>query len=1222
MMRHLLTTLNFIFLTVALTAQSAPNYFKQVTEQQVFLPRNAETVNMPNNYLMFSLDLDAMRNHLRSAPAEGSQEAIAGNFQVQLPLPDGTMQTFKAWESKVMHPDLAARYPMIRTFAGMSTENPSHLVRFGYGPNGFHSFITTDDGGSLVTPYANNQTQYYICFSRSELSWQRVDMPPTFVQYVPMEGEQTIDFNANLGEEVNLRGGGEGNLTVRREYRFALACTGEYGIGHGGTVESALGTLVQATSVLNSVLERDADFRLILIPDNDKLVFVNPDSDPYNNSNTGIALLGQNEDVMNAIVGLSSFDIGHVFTGPCTDVGGVVSGSVCTAGKGRGVTCHWGNDVVGTTLSIAAHEMGHQYTAGHTFNNCPGQEGQFHSGSAFEPGSGSTILSYQGSCGSNNIPGSATVYYHGGTVEEFWINTHVTAGSICGQTFETSNHSPDVSLMYKDGFYIPVSTPFELEAQASDADGDPLLYSWDQIDLGPNSQLGTPVGDAPLFRNYVPSANPKRVFPRLPTILSNGSELVEVLPTYSRNMNFRCVVRDNNVTEGAGGITWQDVSFKATAEAGPFLVQYPNTAAHSLVAGTEVTVTWDVANTDKQKVNCKAVNIKLSTDGGQNFNRVLAVATPNDGSETVFIPDVTSNNARIRIEAADNIFFDLSNQNFAIAPATEPGYSLVVAPQIQQVCVPNNASVEIETGSIMGFDAPVSFEIVDGLPDGVHVDFINNPATPGQSTMLTFNMDDVTADGDFEISIRAVAGADTVYRSLFFNIVYNDFSALDALTPTNGQSGLGLQPIFTWTDLPQADLFDFELSTSPNFEQGTIIQSGQGLIEASFSPSIALDESKIYYWRVRPYNECGAGPYMTSKTFQTFTVQCAPFSATDVPKPISPIGTPTVNSILTILQNGTISDVNVTQIKGEHDVLNDLRVSLVSPAGTTVKLFENICGNVSTFNFGLNDESPFSIACPPLNGYSYKPQESLTAFIGENTVGDWTLKVDVIDPDGQGGTIEKWGIEFCASISPNSPFMVNNDTIYVKPLDTRVIHNFELAADDIDNQGDELVFTIVDETDFGFVSLNGVQLGVGDRFNMTDIHLQRITYTNTDGNADYDFFTFIVEDGTGGWLGTPKMNIVIDENALTGTDDRKLENTIMLAPNPASTLLNINFLTPITGNGKADFFDVHGRLVTSRPISQDTRSLQVGLEGFANGIYFVSISSPEGVVAKKFIVEK
>lgn len=1222
MMRHFLTTLSAFFFTLSLVGQSAPNFFTPITEQQIFLPQNAETVTMPNQYITFSLDLPAMRNHLRNAPAEGSAAAKSGEFLLQLPLPDGTMETFKAWESLVMDPALAERYPMIRTFAGQSLTNATHIVRFGFGLDGFHAFVPAEDGGTVVMPYATNQTQYYLCFSRNELSWNSVDLPPAFIKYVPMEG-QPLDPNADFdAQEVNMRDGGDGNLTVRRSYRFALACTGEYGAGHGGTVASVLSTLVTATNTLNTVVERDGDFRLVLIPNNDLLVFTNPNSDPYNNSNSGLALLGQNEDVLNNIIGLSSFDIGHVFTGPCNDVGGVVSGSVCSGGRGRGVTCHWGTDVVGTTLSIAAHEMGHQFTAGHTFANCPGQEDQYHSGSAYEPGSGSTILSYQGACGSNNIPGGANVHYHGGTVEEFWICTHFTGGSICGQTVETSNHSPVVSLSYTDGFSIPISTPFELNATATDADGDALTYAWEQIDLGPTTQLGSPVGTTPLFRVYNPSTSPKRYFPRLPTILSNGSEVTEVLPTYSRDLNFRCTVRDNNVTEGAGGITWKDVSFKSTASAGPFLVQYPNDATVNLKAGQEVTVTWDVANTDNAVVNCKAVNIKLSVDGGQTFTHTLVVATPNDGSETVFIPDVTTNNARVRVEASNNIFFDLSNQNFVISPADEPSYTLAISPQTQQVCVPNSTSLSIQTGAVLNFDSAIEFEVVDGLPAGVGVNFSNNPVTPGQSTTLTFNMNGVTTDGQFEIVLRAIAGVDTTYRTLFFNIVYNDFSALDILTPVDGQSSLGLLPIFTWTDLPQADLYDFELATSPDFEAGTIIQAATGIAEATFTPTVSLDESTIYYWRIRPSNECGTGEFISARSFQTFTVECAPFNSTDVPKNIPGVGTPTVISVLTILQSGAISDINVEQLKGNHDKLNDLRVSLVSPSGTEVLLFENICGNVSTFNFGLNDEAPFDIACPPLNGFSYKPQGALSAFVGENTIGDWTLKVQVIDPDGQGGTLEKWSLEFCASISPNSPTLVNNDTIFVKPLETRTIYNFDLAVEDVDNPGNELQFTIVDETDFGYLSRNGVQLGVGDHFTMTDIHLQKIAYTNTDGDADYDFFTFVVEDGTGGWLGTPKMNIVIDENALTDVKFETLENSIELSPNPASNLLNVSFQRPLTGGSKAHFFDVQGRLIASQNIPQDARQLQVGLENFTSGVYFINISTPEGVMAKKFVVEK
>ncbi|MFM7194738.1 MAG: pre-peptidase C-terminal domain-containing protein, partial [Bacteroidota bacterium] len=71
-------------------------------------------------------------------------------------------------------------------------------------------------------------------------------------------------------------------------------------------------------------------------------------------------------------------------------------------------------------------------------------------------------------------------------------------------------------------------------------------------------------------------------------------------------------------------------------------------------------------------MNCTSVNILLSTDGGQSFTTLLA-NTPNDGSQAVAISTsggVPNTACRIKVEAADNIFFDISNTNFTIsAPA-------------------------------------------------------------------------------------------------------------------------------------------------------------------------------------------------------------------------------------------------------------------------------------------------------------------------------------------------------------------------------------------------------------------------------------------------------------------------------------------------------------------------------------------------------------------------
>jgi len=68
-----------------------------------------------------------------------------------------------------------------------------------------------------------------------------------------------------------------------------------------------------------------------------------------------------------------------------------------------------------------------------------------------------------------------------------------------------------------------------------------------------------------------------------------------------------------------------------------------------------------------------AVRILLSYDGGQTFPKVLKASTANDGAEKVKFPNSGTLAGRVRIEAVGNIYFDISDKNFAI----DAGYSLV-----------------------------------------------------------------------------------------------------------------------------------------------------------------------------------------------------------------------------------------------------------------------------------------------------------------------------------------------------------------------------------------------------------------------------------------------------------------------------------------------------------------------------------------------------------------
>jgi hypothetical protein len=136
-------------------------------------------------------------------------------------------------------------------------------------------------------------------------------------------------------------------------------------------------------------------------------------------------------------------------------------------------------------------------------------------------------------------------------------------------------------------------------------------------------------------------------------------------------MTMRVTGRDNRAA--GGGVNNDTMVLNVTSAAGPFLVTSPNTAT-TWTGGSSQTVTWNVANTSAAPVNCANVKISLSINNGATFPIVLAASTPNDGSASITVPNLPTFNARIKVQAVGNVFFDISNTVFTIA-AGAPGGS-------------------------------------------------------------------------------------------------------------------------------------------------------------------------------------------------------------------------------------------------------------------------------------------------------------------------------------------------------------------------------------------------------------------------------------------------------------------------------------------------------------------------------------------------------------------
>jgi hypothetical protein len=634
-------------------AQNDYDELWNITSKAIPGPGAGENYIQAKSSKFLIVDFSQLQNYLSTFPSEESvKNNSASPVVMTLINPKGEKEDFLVMESSIMAPELAQRYPEIKTFIGQGISDPVATIRFDITPAGFHAQILSANGAWYIDPVYMRQTNLYITYYKKDY----IDPLERTMECLLIEDEE---ISNQIAELIRL-GFADRAGEQLRTYRTAIAATGEYTAYHGGTVQLGLAAVVTALNRVNGVYEKEVAVRMVLIANNDLIIYTNGSTDPYTNNN-GSTMLGQNITNLNSVIGSANYDIGHVFS---TGGGGVAYlGSVCGSSKAGGVTGSPSPIGDPFTIDYVAHEMGHQYGGNHSFNGSAGScsGGNRNASTAYEPGSGTTIMAYAGICSPQNIQNNSDAYFHGVNLDEIIAFT-TGSGNSCAVVTQTGNNAPVVQVP-TGGFSIPISTPFKLTGSATDANGDALTYCWEEFDLGVAGAPNSPSGNAPIFRSFTPVTSPTRLFPRLANILNNTQVMGEILPTYARTLTFRLTARDNKAAGGGTGKA--QFAFSVVATAGPFVVTYPNTNI-SIQGNSSQTITWNVANTNVAPVNVANVNILLSTDGGQTFPITIAANTPNDGTEEVAIPNEATTSARIMIEAVGNVFFDLSNANFTI----------------------------------------------------------------------------------------------------------------------------------------------------------------------------------------------------------------------------------------------------------------------------------------------------------------------------------------------------------------------------------------------------------------------------------------------------------------------------------------------------------------------------------------------------------------------------
>ena len=485
----------------------------------------------------------------------------------------------------------------------------------------------------------------------------------------------------------------------RRVFRVAISTTAEYYVHNGNSINAVKQQAVQNLMDISFVYESELNTQLIMAGGNPRADYSDVSTDPFC-QDCG-SRTSQADREVTAKNNSSTYDIGHVFhrgTSDWTSSGGVAClGCVCTGRKASawsGAGSNTGNSFV----SLAAHEFGHQFGARHTFNggdnaNCMDN---ISSNNAYEIASGVTIMSYNGTCASEEnilaftgeVNSTDYNFFHAASYQDMtdYLETSATLECNIQNWTLDANTEPIVNANPCDvtSFVIPRSTPFFLTGSATDADGDPITYAWEQFDedgagtstIAFRGAQAAASKIAPIFRCFPPTTSPTRHFPQISTqLLGFNQDPFEVLPTTSRTLNFRLVVRDNN--PGGTAVDWEEISVIVTN--GSFKVNAPN-GNEVYEAGEEIRVEWDVTGLENI---CDNAQVRLSADGGISYPYILeANADFGKGFADIVIPPGFSSTeqARIRIQCGDYdcfSFYDNSNNDFTImSDCMTPNHSI------------------------------------------------------------------------------------------------------------------------------------------------------------------------------------------------------------------------------------------------------------------------------------------------------------------------------------------------------------------------------------------------------------------------------------------------------------------------------------------------------------------------------------------------------------------
>lgn len=610
------------------------------------------------NLHYYRLDISQFNKKISSAQNYLSKNAQG--IEVYLPSASGEMEKFLVYSFPVMDEALAKEYAL-GSYIGINVNHPEVTVRFSLAPNDFQSMVMSNGKYEFIEPQSTDKKIYAVFEKSNKKPFDCRTGESKALKNGLKSLVQNVDKLKNTFAYKILS-----NDKKYRTLRLALSVTGEYTQYFGGTVADALTAMNASMTRVNGIMEKDLAVHLNII-NNTAIIYTNPATDPYSDASVGVDG-AWNVELMNtlhnaAICGDAHFDIGHLFGASggggnagcigcvCSNDTTVDSSGFPTNYKGSAYTSPANRIPSGDNFDIdyVVHEIGHQLGANHTFSYVV--EG---TGVNVEPASGSTIMGYAGITNAD-VQAHSDAYFHTVSIDQIQTNL---ASTTCDVETATTNTPPSIAPL--SSYTIPKSTAFVLTASVTDAESNPMTYTWEEVDDAGSNSVTVPTGNnftGPLFRSLSPTKIPTRYFPKLSTVL--GGSLInatdwESVSNVARSTNFKITVRDNNpaVTQQQTNSASQSIT---VGDDGPFVVLTKNNFYNNV----NTPINWSVANTVASPYNVANVKIDYTADSGTTWT-ILSASTVNDGTESFNLTGITVP-IIVRVSAVGNVFYAVSN---------------------------------------------------------------------------------------------------------------------------------------------------------------------------------------------------------------------------------------------------------------------------------------------------------------------------------------------------------------------------------------------------------------------------------------------------------------------------------------------------------------------------------------------------------------------------------